>query len=77
MVVPRIGLCAIAQHNHLDFSKRQFHSLVVNELKIDVKTSMMGALEAVYDDENDDFNREDMLVMFQNNNGISILDILT
>lgn len=61
-----------SEYNHLDFSKRQFQSLVVNELKIDVKTSMMGALEAVYDDENDDFNGEDMLVMFQNNNGITI-----
>jgi hypothetical protein len=29
-------------------------------------------LEAVYDDENDDFNGEDMLVMFQKNNGISV-----
>ena len=56
----------------MDFTKRQFQSLEANGLKIDVKTSMMGALEAVYDDENDEFNGEDMLVMFQKNNGISI-----
>lgn len=61
-----------SEYNHMDFSKRQFQSLEINGLKVDVKTSMMGALEAVYDDENDDFNGEDMLVMFQNNNGISI-----
>lgn len=58
-----------SENNHLDFSKRQFQALVANGLEIHVKTSMMGALEAVY---NDDFNGEDMLVMFQNHNGISI-----
>ena len=61
-----------SEYNHMDCTKRQFQSLEANGLKIDVKTSMMGALEAVYDDENDDFNGEDMLVMFQKNNGISI-----
>lgn len=60
-----------SENNHLDFSKRQFQALVANGLEIRVKTSMMGALEAVYKDDNDDFN-EDMLVMFQNHNGISI-----
>lgn len=60
-----------SEYNHMDFTKRQFQSIEVNGLKVDVKTSMMGALEAVYDDENDNFN-EDILVMFQNNNGISI-----
>ncbi len=61
-----------SEHNHLDFSKRQFERLFVNGLKITVKTSIMGSLEAVYEDDNDDFNGEDMLVIFQNNNGISI-----
>ena len=61
-----------SEYNHMDITKRQFQSLEVNGLKISVKTSMMGALEAVYDDKNDDFNGEDMLVMFQNSNGISI-----
>ena len=61
-----------SEYNHMDFSKRQFQSLEINGLKVDEKTAMMGALEAAHDDENDDFNGEDMLVMFQNNNGISI-----
>lgn len=61
-----------SEYNHMDYSKRQFQSLQVNGLNVDIKTSMMGALEAVYDDENDDFNGEDMLVMFQKNNGISV-----
>lgn len=61
-----------SEYNHLDFTKRQFQALVANGLEIHVKTSMMGALEAVYNDDNDDFNGEDMLVMFQNHNGISI-----
>lgn len=61
-----------SEFNHMDFTKRQFESVKVNGLNIDVKTSMMGSLEAVYDDQNDDFDGEDMLVMFQKNNGISI-----
>lgn len=61
-----------SEYNHMDITKRQYHALIVNGLNIEVKTSMMGSLEAVYDDKNDDFNGEDMLVMYQNNNGVSI-----
>ncbi len=61
-----------SENNYLDFSKRQIERLLVNGLKIVVKTSLGGALEAVYEDDNNYFNGEDMLVMFQNYNGISI-----
>lgn len=57
--------------NHLDRNKFQVQNLLLNNLEVQVKTSMMGAIEAVFVDNNNDF-QEEFLVMFQNNNGISI-----
>ena len=57
-----------SEYNHMDFTKRQFQSLEANGLKIDVKTSMMGALEAVFIDKNNVFD-EDYFIMFKRNNG--------
>lgn len=49
----------------------QMQRLFINNIDVEVKTSMMGAIEAVFLDENSAFD-EEFLVMFQNNNGITI-----
>lgn len=60
------------EFNHFNIADSQYKVIIVNDLKIIVKTSLMGALEALYDDEYDLF-REDLLVMFKkSNNGITI-----
>lgn len=58
-------------YNHMDISKFQVQNLLINNLEIQVKTSMMGALEAIFVDNNDDF-QEEYLIMFQNKDGITI-----
>lgn len=57
--------------NHMDRTKFQVQNLLLNNLEVQIKTSMMGALEAVFVDNNDDF-QEEYLVMFQNRDGITI-----
>lgn len=54
--------------NHLDASKFQVRNLLLNGLKVQVRTSMMGSLEANLNEDTD----EDIFVMYQNNNGISV-----
>ncbi|MBN8623568.1 MAG: hypothetical protein J0L47_10670 [Flavobacteriales bacterium] len=58
-------------YNHMDRTKFQVQNLLLNNLQVQVKTSMMGALEAIFVDNNDDF-QEEYLIMFQNKDGISI-----
>ena len=55
----------------MDRTKFQVQNLLLNNLQVQVKTSMMGALEAIFVDNNDDF-QEEYLIMFQNKDGISI-----
>lgn len=61
-----------SEYNHLDISRAQYKPIIVNNLKIIVKTSMMGALEALYDDDDNVFD-EELLVIFKNSfEGMSI-----
>lgn len=57
--------------NYMFPSTFQVDNLISNGLKIQVKTSMMGALEANLNDDDNELD-EDALVMFQKNNGISL-----
>lgn len=56
-------------YNHFDFSKRQVENIISNGLKVQVRTSVGGALEAVLIDWDDPV---DLFVMYQNNDCISI-----
>lgn len=58
-------------YNHMDATKFQVENLLVNNLEVQVKTSMMGALEAVFVDSTNVFD-EDYLIMFQRKNRLSI-----
>ncbi|MGV0967562.1 hypothetical protein [Empedobacter falsenii] len=61
-----------SEMNHLDITRAQYKLVLVNDLKIVVKTSIMGALEALYEDD-DCLFKEDLLIIFNNNyNGLSI-----
>lgn len=52
-------------NNHLSINTFQFENLVSNGLNVEVKTSMMGALEASLDESDEELY--DVLVMFQKN----------
>ena len=55
-------------YNHMDVTKFQVQNIEVNKLEVQLKTSMMGALEAVFIDKNNVFD-EDYFIMFKRNNG--------
>jgi len=57
--------------NHMFPNKFQIQNIQSNGLNIRVKTSMMGALEAGLNDGNYELE-EDIFVMYQNNDGISL-----
>lgn len=57
--------------NHMFPDKFQVQNILSNGLTIQVRTSMMGALEAGLNDENYELE-EDTFVMYQNNDGISL-----
>lgn len=57
--------------NHMSPDGFQVQNILSNGLKIQVRTSMMGALEAGLNDENYELE-EDVFVMYQNNDGISL-----
>lgn len=60
-------------NKHLPPSIENFQSknIISNGLKIDVSTSMMGALETNLNDDNYELD-DNLLIMYQNNNGISL-----
>jgi len=57
--------------NHMSPDRFQVQNILSNGLTIQIKTSMMGALEAGLNDDNFELE-EDTFVMYQNNNGISL-----
>ncbi len=57
--------------NHMFLDKFQVQNIFSNGLTIQVRTSMMGALEAGLNDDNFELE-EDTFVMYQNNDGISL-----
>lgn len=57
--------------NHMLPSKFQVENIMSNGLQILIKTSMMGALEANLNDDENELD-EEVIVMFQKNNGISM-----
>ena len=63
---------------HLPPSIENFQSenIISNGLKIDVRTSMMGALETNLNDDNYELE-DNLLIMYQNNNGISLHSVDT
>lgn len=61
-----------SKNNHLDISKMQYVEAVVNGLNIIVKTSLMGALESMYNDKNNDFNEEHLVIFKDTGNGITL-----
>jgi len=57
--------------NHMSPDKFQVQRILSNGLTIQVRTSMMGALEAGLNDDNFELE-EDVFVIYQNNDGISL-----
>lgn len=60
-------------NKHMPPSIENFQSenIISNGLKINIRTSMMGALETNLDDDNYELD-DNLLIMYQNNNGISL-----